>query len=851
MTSFQFTESSYRFTNPIRFFKANDPIYYEVDNIPLKQLQENDLWLKDQIFNLKLTTEGGVERQNINELRPYVTGSDNVVRVKPGRFTARINDAYGLTPLQILSRLLGDGITEFNAWSADSLNSTDLQNIISKFKENVQINLNGLTERAFAKLAYIPDVAEFQATDDTQPSLFWLAGVDQDYGQPPFPGIGQSLWNSFQSVGTPGNIPDGVRSSYANQFVIRQYDNNNPIIGFARLGAAETTFIKKWRGVARTSVVDIPQEISIAIPAFNEEDHFYYDENGVKTYTNATQRIDLVFIYSKPVDTSSVTINKFVANTQTTITEPTLGIVYGAGVGVNFKSFGASRKIETLSPNGAAKLANNQDTDDSTLADGTVKMLSHFGDESGTNTGFYVSALGTTIRGSFPSPDDLMNISPLLDEELASSSLALIGQTVLPVAYVVVKKNATLNLDQVPILNTTDLVDIRPFFRTTELSYNERAGLAAAIPAPSLANPVVTQAELDYEMKRMFTDIVARIPPPVVNTGGNTGGGDGGGAGGGSTGGGTTTTVAIPRIVGGGTIYGGYNFGVEGAIASYINTVTPGQSRDQIKNILANNYGYGAGAAIPDYPSWEIAKWVQQRSYPGIGEYPNDRVNLLALYKVAQTGPGGINETWGTPFGCNADANLSSKITFPSLTNYQNQEDQTYGADGNYNNTAWPVANIVFCKKTINIDREVVSWMADYSVNVNFLNCVPISGGRQASPIGIWIDKRATYFTIYVAWNARENFIGRSEGAGANRQEENLATLRSGNDFAGFMVINKEIENYQIPKNNNSRVTTRTGESGAGVCIYPTVKFEITGIPSGYIDPSRTFTEENATIRLI
>ena len=849
MTSFQFTESSFRFTNPIRFFKANDPIYYEVDNIPLKQLQENDLWLKDQIFNLKLTTEGGVERQNINELRPYVTGSDNIVKVKPGRFTARINDAYKLTPLQILDRLTGDGVTEYNTWAADSLNSTDLQNIISKFKEAVQINLNGLTERAFAKLAYIPDRADFQATDNTQPSLFWLAGVDQDYGQPAFPGIGQSLWNSFQAFSIPGNIPEGIRSSYTNQFIIRQYDNNNPIIGFARLGAAETTFIKKWRGVARTSVVDIPEEISIAIPAFNEEDHFYYDENGVKTYTNATQRIDLVFIYSKPVDTSSVTINKFVANSPITITEPTLGIVYGAGVGVNFKSLGSNRKIETLSPNGAAKLANNTDTDDSTLADGTPKMLSHFGDEANGNTGFLVSALGSTIRGSFPSPDDLMNISPLLDEELASSSLALIGQTVLPVAYVVVKKNATLNLDQVPILTANDLIDIRPFFRTTELSYNERAGLAAAIPAPSLANPVVTQAELDYEMKRMFTDIVARIPPPVVNTGGNTGGGsDGGNTGGGTTGGGTTTTVAIPRIVGGGTIYGGYNFGVEGAIASFINTVTPGQSKDQIKNILANNYGYGAGAAIPDYPSWEIAKWVQQRSYPGIGEYPNDRVNLLALYNRQVVG---FNETWGTPFGCNADANLSSKITLPSLVAYHDQADGSTATDPPWANGVYTVANIVFCKKTININREAVSWMEDYSVNVNFLNCVPISGGQHASPIGIWIDKRPNYFTIYVAWNARENFISQAPGRNANLQENAIAALRQGNDFAGFMVINKEIETYQIPKISNSRVTTRTGESGAGVCIYPTVKFEITGIPAGYIDPTRTFTEENATVRLI
>ena len=42
-------DSVFRFTDPLRYFKANDPYYFEVDNIPLKQLQENCLWLKDQL----------------------------------------------------------------------------------------------------------------------------------------------------------------------------------------------------------------------------------------------------------------------------------------------------------------------------------------------------------------------------------------------------------------------------------------------------------------------------------------------------------------------------------------------------------------------------------------------------------------------------------------------------------------------------------------------------------------------------------------------------------------------------------------------------------------------------------
>ena len=41
--------TSYTFTQPIRYYKANDPYYYEVDNIPLRQLEENILFVKDKL----------------------------------------------------------------------------------------------------------------------------------------------------------------------------------------------------------------------------------------------------------------------------------------------------------------------------------------------------------------------------------------------------------------------------------------------------------------------------------------------------------------------------------------------------------------------------------------------------------------------------------------------------------------------------------------------------------------------------------------------------------------------------------------------------------------------------------
>mgnify|MGYP003151534409 CR=1 FL=1 len=44
-----YKSSSHQFTDPIRLFKANDPYYWEIDNVPLQQIQESMLWLKDQV----------------------------------------------------------------------------------------------------------------------------------------------------------------------------------------------------------------------------------------------------------------------------------------------------------------------------------------------------------------------------------------------------------------------------------------------------------------------------------------------------------------------------------------------------------------------------------------------------------------------------------------------------------------------------------------------------------------------------------------------------------------------------------------------------------------------------------
>ena len=78
-----FNPSVHSFTDPIRYFKANDPYYWEVDNIPLKQIQSNILWLKDQVGGGGAAGLGEVARKDFLELRPDAAGVDTTVSVQP------------------------------------------------------------------------------------------------------------------------------------------------------------------------------------------------------------------------------------------------------------------------------------------------------------------------------------------------------------------------------------------------------------------------------------------------------------------------------------------------------------------------------------------------------------------------------------------------------------------------------------------------------------------------------------------------------------------------------------------------------------------------------------------------
>lgn len=745
-----FSESNYKFTDPIRYFKANDPYFWKVDNIPLKQLQENCNFLKDQVEALLSPSSSlfEVTREEIQELKPYVDGTDNKVKVKPGRFTARVNDAFNISPLQFITQVIGFNPGEINVWEDETVLGSSVSSVLQKFKSNLAVNalgMNGLAERAFTLPMQTNDI----------PSVYLPASSTQfDAGtevlNPPYPNVTGQIWvNNAVSL--------AVRK-------ILNFHWNDPSWGYTLGGIAESDFIKRWRGVARTAIVNVEEELEIDIPPFDDNDFYYIDENGTKVLVEASQRIDLVFIYTKPIDMSGTTINRFDSGIPTVITRPTLGIVKGAGIGISLQR--------------GTTDSNLKDKVSLLDANGNSLILPHAGDESVTTIGV------GDIKGSFPSPDDLMNLSPLLAENLSTDHIALVGQSILPVAYVSVRKTAELNENNLNVIVESDLLDIRPFFRTAELTYNERAGIAAATPQVSLSNPVATEGYVDYTAKILKDDYTSRFAQVegVVNAQGQIVAGQ-----------------TLPRMIGCGYVLGGYNYGVEGALGDYVTTVYNLTNKAQAKTYIKANYGYPQALSIQDYPDWDIAEWCKQGNYSEKGYYPNDYINFHFF-------------------------DLAGKLSDLEFGAYSNKDFTTRIKNLGRG------TNIFFVKKTIQIDRSQVQWAQDYTVDVQLLNCAPMSNRvftniensqpQTRGAASVWVDKKSDSFTIFVAWAATWGLQTNSPMPHTYRNE--------GDQFASFSVITYDM----LGRSYVNKVVN--GEASAGAAIYPSIAFQVNGIPQNY-----------------
>jgi len=807
-----FFDSVYKYNDPVRYFKANDPYYFEVDNIPLKQLQENCNFLKDQISKLltggtstsSITSLGSVGRDNFTELQPYVAGLDNKVKVRPGRYTARINDAYSIQPLQFLTQVAGFNVGELKSFQyANQINSL-YNSTVQKIRSTVAsdaLGMNGLLERTFIySVRDISRKSPFLVNTGTCPGYSNRESNDQFKAYPNWTG---ELFNALSNPNEEFSVISPFFGSVGSTIATGE---------FRDLPKLETLFIKRWRGITRTAIVNVEEELEIEIPPFSDDDFFYYDENNQRQPITASQRIDLVFIYSKPIDTSSTTINKFenqngqgfcgvnngVPTAPVKINKPVLGLVKGAGLGVNYHFIAGPGIPQPL----------NKSTTQINGSDEYPMILASPADSSGANMGF------GNIKGSFPSPDDLMNIAPLLTEDLEQSSPALIGQSIMPVAYVVVRKNANVNESSNNIIEIADLIDIRPFFRTTELAYNERAGLAAATPQVSLANPVATEGYVDYVAKALDNKI-SQI------TGVNTQQ--------------TNILSGLPRIIGAGYVMGG-------------------------SNILINTR-----------PDWDLATWLSDGDITGgsPGSTKYDWINYSISKVPDGFGISGLNT---------ANEFLSDNSTAYGPISNQVRDYNSSGRPLGFG--TWPSHEVVssnggyytlyYVSKTIKINRSLVPWMADYRVNVRLHNCVPLSSrilatennnisryGQGATISNVWVSKKRISqndfeFTIFVGWTADDVF--RQEGSTFLLPKIARARNTIGNNtqrpinYNGFAVITKDMLaqrdiNDAYPWANGRPSTTSSnfnpsyyssGGNKIGVALYPTVSFEVIGIPENY-----------------
>ena len=644
-----FVDSNYKFTDPPRYFKENDPYYFEFENIPLKQIQENCLWLKDQVLGTDQTP--GISRSDFNELKPSAEGGNNKILVQPGRFTARINDAYSKSPMQRLAMVTGADLSQFETYG-NAAGSQLAQTIFDDIRQSIANQFdgfNGLMER----------VLTWSMFDDDTP---WST---QSGNPPTYPQTTNSQW----PLSSKGLLASVVQSYGAA----------------SELQKMSLEFTKQFRGVGRTAIVDIPEQLSIEIPNFSDDDFVYYD-NGVKTQIpGALSRIDLLFIYSKPVDASAATIQKWSGGQPTKITTPVLGLVKGAGI--------------AISKNGTQ---NEFPTSQDISNEGHSQILANIADQTTTTIGFQ----GSGIHGSFPSPDDLMNLAPLISEKLSDSDPQLIGQTILPIAYIVVNKGADTNAVGNIVLTDSNIFDIRPFFRTTELTYNERAGIMAATPSLSLANPVATQYDLDRESVRLKEYVDALWSGGILST---------------------------PRVVAGGMVWGGLTYGPEGAINNVLTT----------HGITENQF---TSAEVPNLPDWDVADWwdfdLSHASNSGAnkGDLRNDRINYYIK---------------------GSNANLDGGVSIPAGFIAIMENEDTSLNTGNL--------IMSWVKRRIPIDKSNVSWMSDYLVRVQIENCVGVTSKSDNLSIakggayGVWVERKTDEFIIYVAWaaNKGDGTVGR------------------------------------------------------------------------------------------
>tara|TARA_R110000751_G_scaffold55062_3_gene118164 strand:- start:463 stop:2886 length:2424 start_codon:yes stop_codon:yes gene_type:complete len=784
--------SSHQFTDPIRLFKANDPYYWEVDNVPLQQLQEGMLWLKDQVGSDEVFDSIG--RADFSELKPDATGATRDVKVSPGRFTGRVNDAYNtgisVLLLKTLASVDKNPLNEIEITTPNAVMQSLAGTLTTKILEDnglydfVQHNVTA--PGALYNLQWTNNYTNFIQNKQT------ANGAVYDLQH-----IKLALWKQGTTVKNYGGDPN------------TEVDLQQLAVEFTRVYGAPF----------RTAVVDVPYELTITVPEFDDADYANHT-----TYVPAI-RVDLLFVYTKPIDAASTTILKPNGTTVSQILTPQLGLVKGAGVIAlngkgNFDGIPIEKGFFTSPAFVDGRDVGSNYFESSGAFDSNMNMqtASVMGDLNQTSIGI------NNTFGNFPSPDDLLNAAPYITDGVSKTNLQLVGQSVLPIAYVFTKRGKVT-------IEKSDILDIRPFFRTAELTYNERAGLAAANPPTSLANPVVSKYQLADSTKKLRDYVLASQPTPPE----------------------------YPRPVGSGYVFGGIRYGPEGVLARLdadqdaqsgnsplTDLTTPTLITTHLKNtglLPADIPGI-----IPQYPDWDTPPWAQsQKNSPGL--LRNDRFFFYYNQANRPTYPLSQDGTFNTVYGGHVD--------YPQWVQSNDGYARRTGSQA------------LLVRKRIDIDTtKVITWMKDYQVRLSLVNCALADSDAKffnlsnnddhadwMNPHGLYIEKYSDHFNIVCVWHNGDPYKGTIDSGPGGTKNVGAApsTKRTNQQWSNVFVTN---ENGMIAQKEGSSKTADWLNMGSNPmfrgawCTYPTVLFEVIGYPESYVSNIKMDTGTNSTISL-
>ena len=299
-----------------------------------------------------------------------------------------------------------------------------------------------------------------------------------------FVNAGNFIGRAQRSTRTAGSQASPGETSRSSEGLIEQNNNPAELYETSKYNVTNPPAGGKeaWGAtVGRTSLFLFGGG-SIAVDSFNPDEFETVDFNGNVVTDAPKGRIDLIGITTREGafdDQTWLPNNYNDPNIEVKEGTPRLAVVKGAGM-----------------------LYSNSDTDYRVVIGGekyhTIGSTTSNQNDYGRNFSDG-SEVNDPQFGTVPLPDDIVNVcfhrSDINQDLIDWATKNRNADFFLPIAYVFVPDT----YDAGEAVAADHLKDIRPFFRTAELTYSERQAIAASV-SPSKDNPVITQSHLETRL---------------------------------------------------------------------------------------------------------------------------------------------------------------------------------------------------------------------------------------------------------------------------------------------------------------------------------------------------------------